>query len=66
MNNRHRQVDRLYRMKAQMLVKHVLPSAVEMLAISQVYKARIAQFMDIYKQLPEKFENYLKNLRKES
>ena len=65
MNNRRRQVDKLYMIRARMFVKR-LPLAVEMLAISQVYKARIAQFMDIYKQLPEKFENYLKNLRKES
>ena len=65
MNNRHRQVGRLYEMKAQMLVKR-LPSAEEMLAISQVYEARMAKLMDIYKQVPKKFENYLKNLRKES
>lgn len=65
MNNRHRQVDKLCRIRARMFVKR-LPSAVEMLAISQVYEARMAELTDIYKQLPEKFENYLKNLRKES
>lgn len=65
MNNRHRQVDKLCMIKARMFVKQ-FPSAVEMLAISQVYKARMAKLMDIYKQLPEKFENYLKNTRKES
>ena len=64
MNNRHRQVDKLYMIRARMFVKQ-FPSAVEMLAMHQVYKARMAKLMDIYKQLPEKFENYLKNLRKE-
>jgi hypothetical protein len=47
-----------------MLIKR-LPSAVEMLARSQICEARMAKLMDIYKQLPEKFENYLKNLGKE-
>ena len=65
MNNRHRQVGKLYMIRARMLVKQ-FPSAVETLAMYQVYKARMAKLMDIYNQLPEKFENYLKNLRKES
>ena len=65
MNNRHRQVGKLYRIRAQMFVKR-LPSAVEMLARSQVYEARMAKLIDIYNQLPEKLENYLKNLKKES
>ena len=65
MNNRHRQIDKLYMIRARVFVKQ-LPSDVEMLAIHQVYKARIAKLVDFYKQLPEKFENYLKNLRKES
>ena len=65
MNNRHRQVDKLYMIRARMFVKR-LPSAVEKLEIYQVYKARMAKLMDIYNQLPEKFENYLKNLRNES
>lgn len=65
MNNRHRQIDKLYGIRARMFVKK-LPSAVEMLAISQVYKARMTKLINIYNQLPEKFENYLKNLKKSS
>ena len=65
MNDRHRQVDKLYMIRARMFAKR-LPSAVEMLARSQVYKARMAKLIYIYNQLPEKFENYLKNLKKES
>lgn len=65
MNNRHRQVDKLYTIRARMFVKR-LPSAIEMLAMYQFYKARMDKLIDIYNQLPEKFENYLKNLRKES
>ena len=65
MNNRHRQVEKLYGIRARMLVKQ-LPSAIEMLAMYQFCKARMAKLIDIYNQLPEKFENYLKNLRKES
>ena len=66
MNNRHRQVDRLYVMKAKMLVKR-LPSAVEMLANHLVYEAGLfKQLMDSYKQVSEIFQNYLNNHRKES
>lgn len=64
MNNRHRQVSKLYRIRAQTFAKR-LPSAVEMLTISRFNQARIAKLMDLYSQLAEKLENYIKNLSKE-
>ena len=65
MNNRHRQVNKLYMIRARMFVKR-LPSAKEMLARSQVYQSRLLELTYIHNQVFEKLENYLKNLRKES
>lgn len=64
MNNRHRQVGKLYMIRARMFVKR-LPSAKELLARSQVYQSRLFELTHIYDQAFEKL-NYLKNLRKES
>lgn len=65
MNNRHRLINKLYRKRASIMVK-LLPSGVEMLVMSRFYQAQMAELIDVYNQLPKKFENYLKNLRNES